>query len=67
MLACVVEVEVHLPRIGMRELAELEVDDDEAAESPVEEEQVDPIPLVSDPEPPLAAGKGEVASQLEEE
>ena len=66
-LAGVVEVEVHLPGVGVRELAELEVDDDEAAQPAVEEEQVDAIPLVADAEPPLAADEGEVAAQLEQE
>ena len=66
-LAGVVEVEVHLAGVGVRELAELEVDDDQAAQAPVEEEQVDPVPLVADAQAPLPADEGEVAAELEQE
>ena len=38
MLAGVVEVEMHLPGIGMRESIELQVDDHEAAQATVEKE-----------------------------
>jgi hypothetical protein len=47
MLARVVHVEVHLPSIRVRELVELQVDDDEAPERAVEEEQVDAVPDVA--------------------
>ena len=46
--AGVVEVEVHLAGVGVGELAELQVDDDQAAELAVEEEEVDAIPFVAD-------------------
>src|SRR5262249_49680754 len=66
-LARVVEVEVHLPGIGMRELADLEVDHHETAQPSMEEQQVDSIPLLTDPEPALASNEGEVTSELQEE
>jgi hypothetical protein len=44
---------VHLPGVGVGELAELQVDDDQAAEFAVEEQEVDPVPLVADAEPLL--------------
>ena len=48
MLTCVIQIEMHLSRIRMRELAEFEINNDETPEPSVEEHQVDPIPLVSD-------------------
>jgi hypothetical protein len=55
---------VHLSGIGVRELAELEVDDDEASESSVEEQQIDTIPLVPHTQSVLAPDKGEIAPEL---
>lgn len=54
-IAGVVQVHMHLACVGARELAELEVDHDQAAQSLAEEEQVRPIPGVADAEP-LADG-----------
>jgi hypothetical protein len=61
-LAGVVDVQVHLAGVGVGELAELEVDDDQAAELAVE--KIEPIPLVADAEPFLPADKREVAAQF---
>jgi hypothetical protein len=36
-LLCIVQVEVHLPSIGVIDLAELEINDDEAAQAAVKE------------------------------
>jgi len=47
-LAGVVQVQVHLARIGVGEAAELEIEYDEAPQSAVKEEQVDAIPVVVD-------------------
>jgi hypothetical protein len=58
---------VHLAGIGVGELADLEVDDDQAAEATVKEEEVDSIPLVADAEAALAADEGELAAELEQE
>jgi hypothetical protein len=44
---------VHLPRIGVRELAELEIDDNQTAQKAVEEEQVHAVPRVADAKPVL--------------
>src|SRR5712692_6903419 len=63
----IVEVEVHLAGVGVRELVELEVDDDQATQPTMEEEQVDPVPLVADPQPPLTTHEREVAAQLQQE
>ena len=63
----IVQVKVHLPRVGVGELADLQVDDDQAAQAAVEEEQVDPIPLVADPQTLLTPDEGEVAAEFEQE
>ena len=65
--AGVIAVEMHLAGIGVGELAGLKVDDDQAPQLAVIEEQVDPIPCIADPKTPLAADKGEVATQFEQE
>ena len=64
MLAGVVEVEMHLASVGIAELADFEVDNDEAPEPPVKEYEVDAEPSVVDPEPTLAANESEVVAQL---
>jgi len=58
---------VHLPRIGKGEGADLEVDDHQAAQAPVEEDQVHAIPGVTDPQPLLAADEAKIAAQLQQE
>ncbi len=54
-----------LPRVRVGEPPELQIDDDEAAETPVEEEEIDAVP--HDTEAALATDEGEVAAELEEE
>src|SRR5271157_2465464 len=56
-----------LRRVGMRELADLQVDDDKAAQAAVEEQQVNTIPLVADPQSLLTPHEGEVAAQFQQE
>jgi hypothetical protein len=58
---------VHLPSIRVRELAELEINNNEASESPVEKQEINSIPLVPDAQSVLAPDKGEIASELKEE
>ena len=65
MLAGAVQVQVHLAGVGVRGLVELQVDDDEAAQPPVEEQEVDSVPGIADPQT-LATDHREVAAQLEE-
>ncbi len=55
----IVAVQVHLAYIGMGQGAELQVDDDEAAQAPVEEQQIDAIPSLVDAQPPLSSNKRE--------
>ena len=61
------ERNLDLTGIGVREFAELEVDNDAASEPSVEKQQINPIPLVPDTQSVLAPHKGEIASELEEE
>jgi hypothetical protein len=57
---------MHLAGVGVGELAQLQIDDDQAAQAAVEEQEVNPEPLVADREALLAADKGEVTAQLEQ-
>ena len=50
----VVEVEVHLARIGVGELAQLEVDDHLGTQAAVEEEQIHPVPGIADAQAALS-------------
>lgn len=57
---------MHLAGVGVGELADLQVDDDEAAQAAVEEQQINAEPLVPDAQAPLPADEGEVAAQFEQ-
>ena len=65
MFASIVEIEVHLAGVGVGELADLQIDDDEAAQFAVKEKEIDAIPFPADPQPALAADESKIASQLE--
>ena len=58
---------MHLPGIGMGETAELQIENHEAAQAAVKEEQIHPIPFVVDAQPPLASDEGEVAAEFQQE
>src|SRR5579863_3923852 len=60
------QVEVHLPGVLGLELAGLELDDDEAAEPQMEEEQVDVEVIAPNFEVHLAAHEREADAELEE-
>jgi hypothetical protein len=66
-LPCIIQIQVHLTGIRVREFAELEVDDDEASESAVDKQQINTAPLVPNTQSVLAPDKGEIASELKEE
>jgi len=63
-LASIIQVQVHLTCIGMRELAELQIDDNQASKSPMEEQQIYSIPRVSDTQAALPANEGEVVAEF---
>jgi hypothetical protein len=45
MFSSIVQIEIHLPGVGMSELSEFQFDDNEASEFSMEEEQIDSIPF----------------------
>ena len=65
MFARIIEIHVHLAGIGVGEPAALEIDDDEAAELAMKEQQIDAIPFVADPETALASNESKIAAQLQ--
>jgi hypothetical protein len=58
---------VHLARIGVRELANLQINDDKAPQFAVKEKKIDAIPFAADAQPALATDEGKVAAELEQE
>ena len=66
-LARIVQVEVHLSGVGVGEGPDLQVDDHEASQAAVKEQQVHPVPLTAHAQPPLPAHEAEVISQFQEE
>lgn len=58
---------MHLPGIGVRELSDLQVDDDQAAQLAVKEDEVHAVPLVAHTKPPLPSHEGERTSELQQE
>lgn len=61
------QVEVHLACVLRLERAGLQIDDNEAPEFEVIEEEVDLVVLAGDLQPVLTANEGEARSQFEEE
>ena len=55
----VVQVEVHLAGAAVRKAADFQVDDHEASQGPVKEQQVHAVPLVPYAQPPLPAHEAE--------
>ena len=66
-LAGVVQIEVHLPSVRVTELAHLEVNNDQAAQAAVKEDEIYTKPGVVDTKPGLAAEEGKIIAQLQEE
>ena len=58
---------MHLPGVGVSETTDLQVDDYQTSQPPVKEQQVHPVPLVTDAQTPLAAHEAEVTAQFQEE
>ena len=48
MVTRIIQIQMHLSSIRVAELAELQVDDDEASKSSVKKQQINPIPLIPD-------------------
>ena len=58
MLTGVVQVQVHLAGVGVREAGKFEIDHDKATQPPVEEKKVHPVPLVVETQASLAPHEG---------
>ena len=61
----VIQVQVHLPGVGVGERSDFQVDDDEAPEPPVKEQEIDPIPRLADSEATLTTNECEVPTKFE--
>jgi hypothetical protein len=53
--------------VGVGEFADLQVDDDQAAQPAVEQQQVHPVPLAADADALLAGDEGEARPQFQQE
>jgi hypothetical protein len=62
----IVEVEVHLTGVGMGELPPLEIDQHQAPQRPVKQDQIDAIPFGSDPNAFLPRHEGEPVPEFQE-
>src|SRR3546814_1605914 len=67
MLFRVVAIQVHLAYVGMGQRAELQVDDDQAAQLAMEEQQIDAIPSLVDAQTSLPPDEGKAIAQLRQE
>jgi len=65
MLAGVVQIQVHLARIRVCKLAELQIHDDERPKPAVEENQINTIPFASDAQPLLPGYEREIIAQFQ--
>ena len=66
MLPRVVEIEVHLSSVGVRESANLQVDNHQASQTPVKKQQIHPVPFSADTKAPLPAHEAEVPSEFQD-
>jgi hypothetical protein len=64
-LAGIVQIKIHLAGIDVGEFADLQIDNDQAAQPSMKEQQIDAIPFVADAQASLPSQEGEVAAQLE--
>jgi hypothetical protein len=64
MLAGVVQVEIHLSRIGVSKFTKFQLDNDQASKPSMEEEQIDPIPFCAHSQPFLTSNESKIIAQL---
>ena len=67
MLSGVIEVKIHLAGVGVGKSAELQIDEDQAAESSMKKEQVHAVPIVADPKSLLAGHESKIVAKFEQE
>jgi hypothetical protein len=63
-LACIVQIEIHLAGIAVCELSE--IDHHQASQTVMAKQQVDSIPFGADPESPLARDEGKIVAQFDQ-
>src|SRR5689334_17374804 len=61
------QIELHLPLVGGRKLADLEIDDDKPAQRAMVKKQVDVVIFVVDDDALLPGNEGEAGAQFEDE
>src|ERR1035441_2027652 len=67
MFAREIAIQIHLSDVGVNQRTDLQVNDDQAAQPPMEEHQVHTKPLMADPQPFLSANKCKLVAEFEEE
>jgi len=67
MLPGIIEIQVHLAGIGLREFPGFEINENEAPQSAVKKHQADAIPFIPDAQALLAGDEGEVVAEFEQE
>jgi len=64
MFARVIQIHVHLSGIGVSESSALEIDNDEAPQLAMKEQQIEAIPFVADAKAALASDESEIAAKF---
>ena len=67
MLPGIIEIQVHLAGIGVREFPGFEINENEAPQAAVKKHQVDAVPFIPDAQALLAGDEGEVVAEFEQE
>gem|GEM_PF-2323106 len=67
MFARIIKVEMHLAGVRMRESAQFQLNHNQATQSTVKKEQVNTIPLLTDPQTPLPAKECEIITEFQQE
>src|SRR5579863_4115485 len=67
MLAGIVQIKIHLPGVGMGEFSELEVDENQTSKPTVKEQEVHPVPFVTDPQTFLPGHEREIVAEFKQE
>ena len=62
----VVQIEVHLPCVSVRELPELQINDDQAPQAAMVEQEVDTIPCTADTKATLPTGEREISTEFKQ-
>ena len=61
----VIELQVHLPGIGMVEPAQFQIKDDETAQTAMKKQQIHPEPLIVNAQTALATDKGKIVAEFQ--